>query len=171
MMAQTNKEITNMKSKTNVTVLRTMLVQSCTTKVRAASVESPGVIGGSAAQARQKNKKTCLPFPVITGFFFLGAALWSVPAFLLALIGTIHLTEALKGGLVMCIVAAVAGLILVAMKGWDRKFFNQRPGSYDPFYKFIIIFLISVSVIGNVWVFFWTGRGILRLLGTLTGRK
>jgi hypothetical protein len=114
-----------------------------------------------------KNKTTSQPkglqgsqsFLIRLGIFLLGAVLWGIPWLMIALVSLS--TSDFGWSFALFLVGFVA-MIIIAMKGWDRTFVD-RAYNPVPIYKGIAVFAIMATIIGLIWVFYWTGKGALRL--------
>jgi hypothetical protein len=119
-----------------------------------------GKRSGSKPASKTKPGKP-RPFLVKIVVFCLGVAIWVIPTLILS-----GLSSLLKIGnegvwvfifFVWFIVAAV-----IAAKGWNTVFVNKR-GERENAYKVVIVCLIAITIIGMIWVFYWTGVGALKL--------
>jgi len=87
----------------------------------------------------------------------IGAAVW-VPAVWLLLAGPSHPSD--LGAVLRCLPLVAAAAL--ALGGWD--WLSQvRFGTCGNLLKFLALMGIVFTVAGCVWVFYWTGRSVLRL--------
>jgi hypothetical protein len=88
--------------------------------------------------------------------FLIGAAIWGIPVLIVVLSGA-----STAGGVVGMILFFVA--FFIAMRGWDW-FSQYRAGTWGELIKGLALLGIVFTVGGLVFVFFWTGRAVLRKL-------
>ena len=87
--------------------------------------------------------------------FIAGVVYWGIMVLFMFLGGTLLLV-----GLAMLL----GVIFLIAVKGWNWLS-EYKFGTYGHFLKFLAIMFLMCTVIGNLPVIYWTGKGIFRYTG------
>lgn len=121
--------------------------------VRSAAVQAIIRLAGTGTDRRAREESPALSTRLV--LFLLGAALWTIP-FLFFSLATRY------ASLLYVSLALSVLLLVVGMRGWDTVFVDKQ-GHRSVFYKFGILMMFAFTGVGLIPVFYWTGKGALRI--------
>jgi hypothetical protein len=129
--------------------------------VRRAAIQAIIRLAGTRTDQRAREESPAFSTRLV--LFLLGAALWTIPFLFFSLVTR-------YSSLLYVSLALSVLLLIVGMRGWDTVFVDKR-GHASGIYKFAILMMFAFTGVGLIPVFYWTGKGALRIYGYFNRRR